>query len=224
MPIANKWQCEMGNAIHDMIAKMLGELMPVRSEKSFKFQHPRLKRVISGRWDNDAVYENKSFGIEIKTTYGRSVVDIQKTGKPKHDALVQAAVYLFTGDIKTWYLLYIGRDTGYRTQFKVTESNGKIYLEGKETGITFDKIVDKFVALESYLEQHQLPDREYQIAIKQGELKIQGFQKKYKDFKRIAKNIKEIGSVIGVIIESIVGERKKKSIKMVITVRSLNNV
>ena len=39
MPIANKWQCEMGNAIHDMIAKMLGELMPVRSEKSFKFQH-----------------------------------------------------------------------------------------------------------------------------------------------------------------------------------------
>jgi len=173
------WKMEMGNAIHSMLTDFLRNSgLYVRDEISFKKKLDGLKNPISGRIDNLFQENGATTGIEIKTSYGRGVMNLQKSGQPKEDALIQVALYLWCTNVTKFYILYVGRDNAYRCQFLVEkDKSGSILLEGKDTGLTFNNVCKKFFDLEKALDKQILPDREFKAAIKNGEVKDY-FQKK----------------------------------------------
>jgi len=178
------WKTEMGNAIHDRIAKFLADMgINARDEIPFKKNIEGLKFPVSGRIDNVFNEIGEDVGIEIKTTFGRGVVEIQKKRQPKWDAILQVALYLYLTDLNKFYLIYIGRDNGYRCQFEFTMKKDAIFMDGKKLDITLDDIVSKFKRVEKAVDSNDIPDREYKIAIKHGRIRPDGFSKnkvKYK--------------------------------------------
>ena len=129
-----------------------------------------LKYPLKGRIDDLFIDEDGELaGIEAKTSYGRGIVEIQKLNKPKQDDLNQVIVYMTCNpEIKRFYIVYFGRDNAYRTQFIIEQYDN---LEHD-----FNNLIQRFYNLESYIDAKILPDREYQVAIKKGEIKKQ-FQK-----------------------------------------------
>jgi hypothetical protein len=57
--------------------------------------------------------------VEAKSSYGRYISSIQKTGIPKEDHLFQVATALHYTPFKIARIILLGRDSGYRTEFKV---------------------------------------------------------------------------------------------------------
>lgn len=77
-------------------------------------------------------------------------------------------------EIKRFYLIYFGRDNAYRTQFIVNQYNK---LEHD-----FNNLIQRFYNLEDYVSRNILPDREFKVAIKNGEIKDK-FQKDKIEYK-----------------------------------------
>jgi len=172
------WKMEFGNAIHELFGKWLQGLnISVETEVPIKQQIGQLKYPISGRIDNIFIDPDTGdkCGIEVKTSFGRGIKQIQKLQQPKEEHLWQVAIYLnLTDDIKRFYLVYIGRDNSYRTQFEITEydkTHLKIMTGGRLWGYDFQTIILKLSQLENCIEEIILPDRSYQAAIKNGEIK-----------------------------------------------------
>lgn len=160
----NIWKMEIGNSIHDLTTDFLKNAgLITMPEIAFKKEIPGLKNKVSGRIDNVFVDDDgMAAGLEVKTSFGQGIKYIQKTGKPKEDHLVQVAMYLHFTNIKRFYLLYIGRDNAYRTQFMYTK---------EDLDINMDEIINKYKDLEIALEAKKLPDRQYNVVIKEGEIK-----------------------------------------------------
>ena len=150
------WKMEMGNAIHEQIDVRLKEIYDdVQTEVPFRADIG-LKHELSGRMDNiiDQVH-----GVEIKSSFGRGIVDIQKKGEPKPEHIGQVALYLkYSGiEFEDFTILYMGRDSGYRTEFTISSVEDS-YIEA---------IVDRFRIAEGDV----APDREFKSCIVNGEFK-----------------------------------------------------
>ena len=179
------WKMSSGNKLHDMIAEFLKETgLEIVSEISGRKKIKGLKYEFGYRIDNlffDPEAKDLA-GIEIKTSYGRGVKAIQKSGMPKKNDLKQVIVYMEMEDISTFYLFYFGRDNGYRTQFKVTMGKDGYLVDGKPVDYDFADILERLAAVEIALDQDKLPDRDYMVAIKNGEIKDK-FQKDKVEYK-----------------------------------------
>jgi CRISPR/Cas system-associated exonuclease Cas4 (RecB family) len=165
------WKMRMGDAAHDMIHEFLEKAgFEIINEVSFK-KDIGLKYPISGRIDNVFIDEDGTLsGIEVKSSYGAGIKNIQKSGHAKKDDIDQVTIYSGCTDIKRWYLIYFGRDNAYRTQFVIDNPQG------------FDELAFRFKLLEVAIELNTLPDREYLVAIKNGEIKDK-FQKDNVEYK-----------------------------------------
>lgn len=173
------WKMRMGDQIHELMAEFLRQAgFEILTEVSGRKEVEGLKHVISYRIDNLFVdADHHISGIEIKSSYGRGIAEIHRSGNPRDDHLAQVCLYMALEEIPRFYLLYIGRDNGYRTQFVVDYRNGVLCANGKPfPDITFDNLVMRLAMLEKYLEDGELPHREYRVAIKNGEIKDK-FQK-----------------------------------------------
>lgn len=160
----------MGTATHDIIPGLL-ELAGLESvsEITTRLTPPTLQYPISGRIDNLFIVPNTGgLGvIEVKTSYGAGVKALQKTGKPREGDENQVLTYLYLEpSIEIGILLYIGRDNGYRTEFIIKRDDGKIH----------NIIINKLRDLETKVKNRMIPDREYQVAIKNGEI-VRKYQK-----------------------------------------------
>jgi len=170
------WKMNMGNKLHELVSEFLvGANLEIVDEVSFKYD-AGLNYPISGRIDNLFMEGERLCGIEIKTTYGAGIRAIRNKGYPKDNDIEQVLVYMGCTDIEKFYILYIGRDDGYRTQFKIEKRNGQIFCDNKPVHITFEKLLDKFRDLEDYRLENRLPDRQFKVAIKNGAIKDK-FQK-----------------------------------------------
>ena len=170
------WKMRIGNAIHDMIHEyLLASGMEIVPEVSFK-KNIGLKYPISGRIDDLFIDKDGELaGIEAKTSYGRGIVEIQKSNKPKQDDLNRVIVYMACNlEIKRFYIIYFGRDNAYRTQF-IIERYDKLEDD-------FNKLIQRFDDLEEALKCKVIPFREFKVAIKNGEIKDK-FQKDKIEYK-----------------------------------------
>jgi hypothetical protein len=167
---------EMGNAIHALVPMWLEKAgLEIVSEISVSKSFPSLQYPISGRLDNLYIIpgtEDELGLLEVKTTYGTGVKTIQQKGKPKPEHLIQVQIYMWLEPkIKEGHIVYIGRDNGYRTEFKVT-------LEGFDAEV----VLERLNLLEKRIKHKKLPARDFKVAIKNGSIKNK-FQKDKKEYK-----------------------------------------
>lgn len=130
-----------------------------------------------GTTDEDDI---EYFAIELKSSFGRGISDIQKNKEPKIDYLKQIFVYSYLTPFKKFIHPYIGRDSGYRTEFFILlNDDGLLVTQGeyaKQYNFNFDKLVEKLAEVEKAVNEKQTPERDFLVAIKNGEIKELGFQ------------------------------------------------
>ncbi len=178
------WKMNIGNALHDMISEFLESTgLDIIHEQPGKEKFDNLKHPVSYRIDNLFVDKDDKLAlIEIKTSFGAGIKNIQVLGMPKVEHLAQVCMYMNLVDIQKTYLIYVGRDNGYRTQFLIDYRDNKLCVDGKPTYVDFQELLDKLQELESYLDKEEMPGREFSAAIKHGEIKTK-FQRNNVEYK-----------------------------------------
>lgn len=129
--------------------------------------------------------DNSKVAVELKSMFGRGIVDIMKTQTPKSQYLDQIYIYIYLTPYKHFFHPYFGRDNGYRTEFEILECKEGLEViytteRGKQNKKTyrynFDDLIENLVKIENSVHHDFLPERDYLVAIKNGEIKDQGFQ------------------------------------------------
>lgn len=158
------WRMNLGSWMHKMFAHYLREMgEEVVDEVEMTLTDPRLKFPIHGYLDNIIEIGGELYGIELKTVFGQGGKSIQLSGKPREDDATQAKIYLVANDLKGFFVDYLARDSFYRTEFDIVMTN-------TEKEVFKNRIVSKFEALENYVDQKRIPDREYQAIVCDGML------------------------------------------------------
>lgn len=161
-----------------------------------------LKKPVHGYIDYIIYTENNMYAIELKSMFGRGIVNIQSSGNPKEDYLKQLFTYMKFFDLPFMIHPYIGRDFGYRTEFFV-----EYFKDDQGEGLTwvnelknekviwrydFQEVTKKLKDIELMVELKTLPEREYMAVIDDSEVikeatdkgvKINGWQCLYCDFR-----------------------------------------
>jgi len=170
------WKMSMGNSIHKIVPELLARAgYEVEEEKDVEYKHPKLDHLIKGRMDilfrrPDSVWEV----MEVKSSYGRGILQTQQSGAPKQEHYDQLILYLHMADIDTGCLLYLGRDNAYRTIFTVHKDD--------TTEHRFNNLLNRFAMVEHYLKTEKTPPREFTVAIVDGEIKSK-FQHHKQEYK-----------------------------------------
>lgn len=168
------WKMEMGKAIHKQFNKWLEDAgFDVIDEIGGKKQIDGLRYPISYRVDNVIMEDGKEVGIEIKTKYGRGIVDIEKNRQPQENDINQVCFYIYLSGINKWYLIYVGRDNAYRTQFEISRYDWEYNIDNNKINFAPNDLIEKLTWLEHYVEVKQLPGRDFNVIIKNGEIKKQ---------------------------------------------------
>lgn len=179
--INSLWTMFMGKCIHLGIQKIFEKLdISTKVETPVKYTTPELEsNKISGRIDIlfcEMGEEGIWSGLEIKSTYGRAIIDpingVKYTG-PKKDHLCQILPYMYDINkiIFPYHILYLARDTGWRESFNLTYEKGVLMCEGKDTGITWSGIITRWETLEKHLKSGDLPPRDYALQYSEEKLK-----------------------------------------------------
>ena len=127
------------------------------------------------------------YGIELKSSFARGIVDIQKSGEPKQDYLKQIFIYTSLTPFKTFNHTYIARDSGYRTEFEIKLAPDGLLINGNRCRnkifiVDMTDIINKFKTVEKHLKDKTEPPRDFKVAIKDGEFKHK-FQKNNIEYK-----------------------------------------
>lgn len=169
------WKMRIGDSLHEMITGFLRdagfELVPEVADKKniIGLLYPISYRVDLLFRDEDGVIA----GVDYKTSYGRGITEMQKSGMPKDEHLAQIIVYMECAEIERFYLLYLGRDNAYRTQFVIDWRGDRLCCNGSPIpeSLHFDALINRLAALECALAANLLPSRDYLVAIKNGEIR-----------------------------------------------------
>ncbi len=154
--------------VEDVLKPMFGE-DKIKTQVEIFHHSPELKYPIHGYMDVVIEMEDESGNVvftpvEIKTSFGRGIKNIQLSGKPREDDATQSKVYISTRkDFKQIALIYLGRDSFYRTEFDLS-------MEGFERDEFIAEIVKRFKVLEEHIENKTLPEREYEAIVFNGEI------------------------------------------------------
>jgi len=201
----NLLKMKMGDIIHEWVytaLKSKGLKLIIENEDNDgngkEIFDCRLKYPFKFKTDARFVDEhNIASIIEVKSSFGRGVKDIQLNG-PKDTMIAQVVLYMKFENVNRAYFIFIGRDNGYRTQHVVDllpeggfivdgrkpikcNERYNMIIEGKKYPITYTNIIKKLVVFEGYYEKNIIPPRDYMVAIKNGEIKEFIHQKvKYK--------------------------------------------
>jgi hypothetical protein len=172
----NYLKMAFGNAAEDIIRKWLwweldqGGFIDFDEQVEVTGESDLLDYPIHGYMDFVVHTEAGKFGIELKSSFGRGVRGVKADG-PKPEHLIQVYCYLRFSDLDKIYLIYVGRDDGYRTQFCVTMNDGQMFVDGEHYPVDWDVILTRLIEAERSIDSPVLPVREYKAAIKGGELR-----------------------------------------------------
>jgi len=161
-------------------------LISFESGWKYSYEIEGLKNPITCKLDFVLYFEDGTAeAVEVKSMFGRGIVNIAKKQEAKLSYLDQIFVYIHLTPFKRFNHPYFGRDNGYRTEFEVREHEKGIEviyttMEGKERAkiyeYDFDKLVERLKDVESAVDIGIVPERDFLVAIKNGEIKDQGFQ------------------------------------------------
>ena len=166
--------------------KPFGDYLIVKIEEQWKERYdiPGLKYPVTCKLDYGLELEGYGLvAIELKSMYGRGIVNIAKTNEPKKEHLGQIKLYTTNTPYKRIILPYLGRDNGYRTEFHLTDTpNGLLSADGTIYEIDAKDSYARFILVEEALETKTLPGRSFLAAIKDGDMKDK-FTKDKVDYK-----------------------------------------
>jgi hypothetical protein len=168
------WKMEMGKRAEDIItswaewAKERGEIKSYDTQVHYRVHPDGLANPIGLRFD---WLIDGEMGVELKTSFGRGIKEIQKTGYPKEEHMAQVLCYIKLTPIKMFKLIYFGRDNGYRTEFTITDHEDGLIVNGTLYELNIDDYIANLVDVELALDAGKKPDRDYQVAIKGGEIR-----------------------------------------------------
>ena len=185
---------EFGNKAEEILSDALAwakeQCLIVDYDEQNKIYHEddRLEFPISAKRDYLIYFngENEPLTTELKTSFGRGVKSVKDDG-PKPEYLVQVFIYgRVSNDHGSNRMVFLARDSGYRTEFTYQilhgsqEEKGRegIIINGKFIKISFEKIVYKFERIENNVKYGSLPRRGFFAAIKNGEIKYKFTQNK----------------------------------------------
>jgi hypothetical protein len=172
----------LGDSIHATMIDLLAKVgVEIADEVRFEKPYPGMSLPMRGRVDALIVDEDGTLAVvEAKSSFGRGIVEMRKTGLPRRPDLLQLVAGMDGADLVRGYLVYIARDSAYFTQFLVEKTGQTTYLvNGAAVEVDLAEVVERLASVEQATEA---PARDYVHAIKNGEMRDE-FQKagvKYK--------------------------------------------
>lgn len=169
------WRMEMGKAVELLAIKYLREMgYEVDDQKEINLTYDELEYPVHGYIDIAIELPESSYRGEVKTTWGHGTKDISYNG-PRDGDIAQARCYMLAEKLETYNMIYIARDTLWRSEYQISWD-----MEGPEG---FEKfIVEKFKLIEYYVKNGIIPPRDFKAIVADGEVKgtIQRNNVKYK--------------------------------------------
>lgn len=160
-----------------------GNIKDLKTQVEIWGEDERLEKHIHGYQDFLITnLRGQEVGIECKSSFGRGIAEIQRKGEPKPEHLLQVYLYLTFGTAEYYYLVYFGRDNGYRTQFEIKKHPEGITYNGKLKRINYNDLIGRLAAYEALRGQEGAPEREYKAAIRNGEI-VSKFTRDKVDYK-----------------------------------------
>jgi hypothetical protein len=168
------WKMKMGEEAEQIIydwaewAVEQGEIQSYDTQVHYRVQPEGFAHPIGMRFD---LVIDGSVGVEIKTSFGQGIKAIQKTGSPKNEHLYQVAAYIKLTPVKNFKMIYFGRDNSYRTEFDITDHERGLLVKGQLIELDINDVLARLIDVELALQLGRLPDRDFQVAIKNGEIR-----------------------------------------------------
>ena len=175
----NKLQAGFGNGIHDFLTDRLlkSKAIKIVAEVPGKVRVEPLTKDISFRLDGLVTFLGELGCLEIKTQQSFGLRRMVQEGGPKKTDILQVLCYFGTNpDIRWASLLYVARDSAYRAEYHIYKDlKSKQFMikgitpnqrEKPIEGLTFDKVIQRWKALEEHVERKELPKRDYKAVLK----------------------------------------------------------
>jgi hypothetical protein len=152
------YKMAMGTCIHDYIQKLIENIDGAKLIECENLKNITIDGIeFNYRLDGILEINGKKYILEIKTTYGAGARYIEKDGeKPDHKQ--QMYMYMNFENIENGILLYICKDSGFMIEF--------VYEGIKLRNGWFSEKIEQLKKLKSKIETKQIPDRQYQIRMK----------------------------------------------------------
>ena len=176
-----EWKFALGNAVEDFVAEFLaGAGIPIARKVKGKKHVEGLEHKISYELDGIISDEVGRAGLEVKSSFGYGITKIKQRGYPDQSHAEQVTMYMELEELDRFYVIYVARDSSYRTAFFVEkleiveEGSGKaftIFINGHPTKLNFDTLKARLIRLEGFLERDELAPRDFQAAIKYSEIR-----------------------------------------------------
>ncbi|HEY0089159.1 MAG TPA: hypothetical protein VGB37_09955, partial [Candidatus Lokiarchaeia archaeon] len=148
----------MGDSVREKLQDIIKELNLMLECEDFKeIEWNDLNWIY--RIDGKIKVNNEPYIIEIKSVYSSGYNSIEKEAKPEHE--IQLLLYMIFEKIDRGILLYIGRDNGFIVEYDYYIDQ----LKEKYSALFIMKI-QELKELKEKLENNILPDRDFQIALK----------------------------------------------------------
>lgn len=198
IPANNLIKMDVGTGIHASFQKrILRQLaqknIPAFTEVEF-FADLGLCRPLHGYIDFAWKENDQWIGAELKTMYGFAIQDARRNG-PKPEHIIQSIIYasqtLKIGEYEnvrfnSFQIYYYSRDNGDCIKFTldIRNDNGVDVwcIDGTPFGMDYAAIIGKFRLLDDMLKDDDIPERPYNVAIRNGEI-VSRFQRDKKELK-----------------------------------------
>lgn len=173
----SQWTFRLGDAIERIVVEWLSQARVYHTAGEWgTYEHPSLTYPVRYKLDFEFVDDDGEIAVvDVKSGYGRAISEMRKTGRPKDSYTEQLAFYLGARGRRRGYLLYVGRDSAYRTQVRYDVVDGKLMTsmggDTWETGVSFRAQIERLGVLEAAVAAGEPPERPYVAAIKNGEIR-----------------------------------------------------
>jgi len=149
---ASYFKMALGSSSHEKIQDILkdiGILQECEDMKTIDYKG----LTFNYRLDGIVEIEGKKYIIEIKTVYAAGFRSIEE--KPKSDHFIQLQCYLNFENIEDGLILYVGRDNGFIVEHYIKRDSQFV-----------DNKIDELKELKKMIEKKELPDKDFQIQLK----------------------------------------------------------
>ena len=165
--ISGQFKMDIGNHIESWFRDKLlrcDDTFVGSSNKKIQLNIGELEYPFRFELDIPAIIQGSKMVIEIKSSHGRGITDIKKSGKPKLDHALQTFGYVNYEGYDKGKIIYIARDSGYTTSFDLIR--GTRYWFELESA--FNIQIERTRELEKSLRDCIIPDREYKLCFRDG--------------------------------------------------------
>jgi hypothetical protein len=156
---ASYLKMDFGSTLHtriQAIVKKLGILIEAEKLETAVFGGLDFRFKIDGL----VVLNKERYIMEIKTTYSHGLYTVRD--KPKVSDTIQIVLYMLFKHVSHGVLIYIGRDTGFMEEHTISKGD-RLYIQALNA---IEEKIKDLKTLETQIKQGELPEKDFQIVLK----------------------------------------------------------